>query len=314
MTSLDVLSVGRVSVDLYSMESDVGFEDQQQFFKSVGGSPTNVAVAAARLGHKVALVTKVGDDEFGDYVRNRLASWGVETTFVGTLASAQTPLAFAALTPPESPKVVFYRGSNAPDTTLVVSDLPAEVVQNARILWVSQASLAQSSTSQTSLEWRSMRTRDQHTILDLDYRPSLWKSPEEAGEMARLAISKATVAVGNLEECRIALGTSDPNEAADTLLELGVKLAIIKLGAEGALMVTSGERIKIAPTPVEVVCGLGAGDAFGGALCHGILSGWSLEQTGRFASAAGAIVSGRLTCADAMPTLEELNELLGESV
>ena len=314
MTHLDVLSVGRISVDLYSMEPNVGFDEQQQFFKSVGGSPTNVAVAAARLGNKVALATKVGDDDFGDYARSRLASWGVETDFIESVSLAQTPLALAALTPPESPKVIFYRGSNAPDTTLVVSDVPAEVVRNARILWVSQASLSQGSTAETCLEWMSMRAKDQHTILDLDYRPSLWRSPEEAGEMARLAIAKATVAVGNLEECKIALGTSDPNEAADSLLALGVRLAIIKLGAEGAMLVTATERIKISPTPVEVVCGLGAGDAFGGALCHGILNDWSLERTGQFASAAGAIVSGQLTCADAMPTLDELQELLGETV
>jgi 5-dehydro-2-deoxygluconokinase len=116
--------------------------------------------------------------------------------------------------------------------------------------------------------------------------------------------------VGNLQECEVALGSKDENEAADALLALGVKLAVIKLGADGVLLATSSERLRIAPTPVEVVCGLGAGDAFGGALCYGILQGWGLEQMGRFANAAGALVSTRLTCADAMPSLSELDLIL----
>lgn len=312
MTSFDVLSVGRISVDLYSMEANVGFDQHQEFFKSVGGSPSNVAIAAARLGNRVALATKVGDDDFGTYILNRLGEWAVATDYVQKHPTQQTPLAFAALTPPESPKVVFYRGLNAPDTTLEVSDVPQEVVRNARILWVSQSSLAQGSTAETALTWMAMRSKQQHTILDLDYRPTLWASEEEASSKARQAIANSTIAIGNLEECRVALGTSSPEEAAQALLDAGIQLAIIKLGAEGSLLVTPSQSIKIPATPVTVVCGLGAGDAFGGALCHGLLNGWSLERIGKVASAAGAIVSGRLTCADAMPTLEELMETAGE--
>jgi hypothetical protein len=191
METVDVLSVGRISVDLYSMEPNIGFDGQQNFQKSVGGSPTNVAVAAAQLGLRVGLATKVGDDAFGDYVKGRLAGWGVDTDFVGTVNGAQTPLAFAALTPPESPTVIFYRGRAAPDTTLATDDVPADVVRGCRILWVSQASLAQGSTADTCLEWMSMRSRDDHTILDLDYRASLWASPEDARVMAGRAIALA---------------------------------------------------------------------------------------------------------------------------
>lgn len=313
MTVFDVLSVGRISVDLYSMESNVDFDKQQQFFKSVGGSPTNLAIAAARLGNRVALATKVGGDAFGEYVTNKLAGWGVSTEFVGIDSDSQTPLAFAALTPPESPKVVFYRGEAAPDTKLETHDVPAEVIRSARIFWVSQASLAQGKTAKTVLEWMDLRTEG-HTILDLDYRPSLWSSEAQAGDMARLAISKSTIVIGNLEECRVAVGSTSAEEAAHLLLAAGVKLAIIKLGADGALLATASQNIRIPALLVEVVCGLGAGDAYGGALCHGLLHGWSLEETGRMASVAGAIVSGRLTCADAMPTLEELLEMAGERV
>jgi 5-dehydro-2-deoxygluconokinase len=312
METVDVLSVGRISVDLYSMEPNVGFDGQQNFQKSVGGSPTNVAVAAAQLGLRVALATKVGDDAFGEYVKIRLAGWGVDTDFVGTVTGAQTPLAFAALTPPESPTVIFYRGPAAPDTTITTADVPADVVRNAKVLWISQASLSQGSTAEACLEWMSLRSRDDHTILDLDYRPSLWASVEDALSMAERAIALATVVVGNREECAIAVGTDEPDAAADALLAAGVRLAIIKLGADGVMLATATERISIPALPIDVVCGLGAGDAFGGSLCYGLLHEWDLDRIGRFASAAGALVSTRLTCADAMPTVDELDALMGE--
>ena len=300
-------------MDLYAVEPNVGFDGQQSFQKSVGGSPTNVAVAAAQLGHRVALATKVGDDAFGDYVRGRLLDWGVLTDFVGTQPGAQTPLAFAALTPPETPTVIFYRGPAAPDTMVAKTDVPDDVVTNARILWISQGSLAQGTTAETCLTWMGMRSRDQHTILDLDYRPSLWTDIESARAMATTAIGLASVVVGNREECAVAVGTDVPDDAADALLEAGVRLAIIKLGADGSLLATATERIRIPATPIDVVCGLGAGDAFGGALCHGLLNEWDLDRIGRTANAAGALVSTKLTCADAMPTVGELATMMGEA-
>ena len=309
----DVVSVGRISVDLYAREPHAGFDAQQSFHKSVGGSPTNVAIAAARLGHDVTLVTKVGDDDFGNYVRHRLQGWGVNTDYVESLPGAQTPLAFAALTPPETPTVVFYRGEAAPDTQILPSDVPDDLITQAKILWISQGSLAQGSTAETCLTWMARRTTDQHTILDLDYRPSLWTSIDDARSMAQRAISLATVVVGNSEECDVALGVSDPDQAADVLLETGVRLAIIKLGSGGAMLATATERVRVAPTPIDVVCGLGAGDAFGGALCHGLLKGLDLEAIGALANAAGAHVATQLTCADAMPSQDELQSVMEET-
>jgi 5-dehydro-2-deoxygluconokinase len=306
---MDVLSVGRVSVDLYAQEANIGFDGQQTFQKSIGGSPTNVAVAAARLGLASALATKVGDDGFGEYVRNKLKGFGVTTDYVLTQPGAQTPLAFAALTPPETPTIAFYR-NQAPDTTLRSADIPAEDIKEVKILWISQSALAVGETAEAALSWMKLRDSSQHTIVDLDYRATLWASKDAARAKAQESISLATIVVGNLQECEVALGSNDENEAADGLLALGVKLAVIKLGADGVLLATSSEQVRIAPTPVDVVCGLGAGDAFGGALCYGILKGWGLEQMGRFANAAGALVSTRLTCADAMPSLSELDLIL----
>jgi 5-dehydro-2-deoxygluconokinase len=214
---MDVLSVGRVSVDLYAQEANIGFDGQQTFQKSIGGSPTNVAVAAARLGLESALATKVGDDGFGEYVRNKLKGFGVTTDYVLTQPGAQTPLAFAALTPPETPTIAFYR-NQAPDTTLRSADIPAEDIKEVKILWISQSALAFGETAEAALSWMKLRNSSQHTIVDLDYRATLWASKEEARAKAQESISLATIVVGNLQECEVALGSKDENEAADALL------------------------------------------------------------------------------------------------
>jgi 5-dehydro-2-deoxygluconokinase len=309
----EVVTVGRISVDLYARELGVGFDRQQSFTKSVGGSPTNVAVAAARLGRRAAIVTKVGDDALGQYVRHRLLQFRVLTDFVGTQPGGQTPLALAALDPPETPQVAFYRGPAAPDTQVQAGDLPDEVVRDCGLLWISQGALALGSTAASAMTWLRSRARTGHTVLDLDYRPALWGGRESARAAATEAIALATVVVGNLDECEMALATRDPQEAADRLLVQGVQLAIIKQGGDGALFASAAGRWLIAPTPVTVVCGLGAGDAFGGALSHGLMAGWEIAEVGRFASAAGAHVAARLTCADDMPTESDVRELMRET-
>ena len=307
---IELLTVGRISVDLYSRELNAGFDDPQTFTKSVGGSPTNVAVAAARLGHTAAVATKVGVDPFGAYIRERLQSWGVDTRFVGTHPEAMTPLAFAALDPPEDPQILFYRWPFAPDTTMVEADVPLDVVTDCRVLWMSLGALAAGTTAQAGLAWMAARGRRPHVVLDLDYRPSMWASIEAARVVARQALDHCTVAVGNRQECFMAVGQEEPDAAADALLDAGVSLAIVKMGAAGVLLATSEGRWRVPPTPIEVVCGLGAGDAFGGALVHGLLREWDVPRIGEFANAAGAFVAAQLTCADAMPTVADLDALL----
>ena len=138
----------------------------------------------------------------------------------------------------------------------------------------------------------------------------MWPDREAARARALDAIAQSTVVVGNREECEVAVGETDPDAAADRLLELGVHLAIVKRGGEGVLLATGQERCVVPPIPIAVVCGLGAGDAFGGALCLGLIDGWGLERLGRFANGAGAHVAARLTCADAMPSVSDIDALL----
>ncbi len=313
MPDIELLTVGRVSVDLYPQQSGVPLSEVSSFVKSIGGSPTNVAVAAARLGRRCAVVTRVGDDSFGTYIRTVLAErFGVCTDYVSTDPQLRTALAFCALDPPSDPPLLFYRSPQGPDMNLTLDDIP-ELAYSVAVLWVAGSRFAQETSRSAVLTALQRRGRAHHTVLDLDYRPSFWSSPQEAAEHIGAAVDHATVAVGNRSECEIAVGTSDPDIAADRLLERGVSLAVVKMGSDGVLAATTDERGTVASLPVEVICGLGAGDAFGGALVDGLLAGLDPLDNVTRANAAGAIVASRLMCSDAMPTTAEIDALLAGS-
>jgi 5-dehydro-2-deoxygluconokinase len=311
---LEALTVGRIGVDLYAEELNASFIEARRFVKSIGGSPTNVAVALSRLGHRAAVLTKVGDDALGDYVRHALAEeFGVDTRFVGTHPTLQTPIVVAALDPPEDPQFVFYRAPRAPDSTIEVEDVDLDVAATVPILWISAGALAVEPSRGTTRTLLERRARRRHTILDLDYRPSFWASEAEARREIGATLDAITIAIGNRAECEIAVSETDPDDAADALLARGLDVAVVKLGGDGVLVATADERRVVPPVPVEVVCGLGAGDAFGGAFCHGLLAGMTPFAAAELANAAGAIVASRLLCADAMPTEDEVRALLEES-
>lgn len=309
-TGLDLLTVGRISVDLFSEQINTSFSQPQTFQKSIGGSPTNVAVAAAKLGRKSAIVTKVGVDPLGAFVVNKLQSFGVDTSFVKVAESGLTPVVLASQDPPEDPKIIFHRQPSAPDTQLVFSDIDDQTLKSAKNFWVSACALSHGTTAESIFKWLEVRGGAKETIIDLDYRPSFWKSRDDARAAAQRALTRCTIAIGNLTECDVALGTSDPNKAADELLNYGISLAIVKMGGDGVLLATKDESHVIKPLPIKLVCGLGSGDAFGGALIHGLISGWELEKMGLFANAAGAYLASELMCADAMPSLEVLEEFM----
>lgn len=312
--ALDLLTVGRVGVDIYPLQQGP-LKDVQTFQKFLGGTATNVAVAAARLGHSAAVLTKVGPDGFGAFVREALEGYGVDPSYVGTAEDLLTPVVFCELDPPEDPPLLFYRRPIAPDLTLQSADVPWDQVRNVPILWVTGTGVSVEPARSTQLEMLERRGRPaggsgRHTVLDLDWRAMFWQSPEEASAEYALMLDAVTVVVGNRDEVEVAVGTRDPHEAADRLLGHGVELALVKMGGDGVLVATPEERTVVAPHLVEVVCGLGAGDAFGGALVHGLLSSWDPVRIAEYANAAGAVVASRLACSDAMPTTAELDALV----
>jgi 5-dehydro-2-deoxygluconokinase len=306
----EVVTVGRVSVDLYPEQTGVRLAEVRTFRKMLGGSPTNVAVAAARLGRTAAVMTKVGDDAFGEYVRGALREFGVDDSLVGTHPTLRTPLAFCELFPPDRFPLLFYRQPKAPDLELEDADF-GDVASEAALLWTTGTGLSDEPSRSATLAALRRRGRRPHVVHDLDYRAVFWWSPEDAQRWSREALEHATVVVGNTEEVAVTLGDElEPESAAQKLLEVGPELAILKRGGDGVLAATRAETVSVPAFRIEVVNGLGAGDAFGGALCHGLLAGWELERTLRFANAAGALVASRLGCADDMPTQTEIEELL----
>jgi 5-dehydro-2-deoxygluconokinase len=313
----ELLTIGRISVDIYPNDVGVDLEDVTSFGKYLGGSPSNVAVAAARHGRRTAVITRTGEDPFGNYLHQQLRRFGVDDSFVTGVKGLPTPVCFCAIKPPDDFPLYFYRTPTAPDLQIETDELPIGAVRDATIFWSTVTGLSQEPSRTAHIAAHQARPvgnlqEGQHTILDLDYRPRFWASEAEAREQVERILPFVTVAIGNDKECSVAVGAGTPDEQADRLLAAGVKIAVVKLGPEGVMAKTATERVVSAPVPVETVNGLGAGDSFGGAFCHGLLAGWPLREILDFANAAGAIVASRLSCADAMPTPPEVFALLRE--
>ncbi len=309
-TPFEVLTMGRVGVDLYPTQVGVPLDEVKRFGKYLGGSATNVAVAAARLGHRAAVITRTGEDPFGRFVHTALRSFSVDDRFVSAVPGLPTAVAFCEMFPPDDFPLWMYGGPRAPYFQILADELDLGAIKDADIFWCTATGLSHEPSRTAHLAAWDARGRTKLSVLDLDYRAVMWESPVDARCKVQEALSAVNVAVGNLEEAGVAVGEEDPERAGRALLERGVELAVIKQGPRGVLAMTASQTVSVPTYPVEVVNGLGAGDAFGGALCHGLISGWPLEDTMRFASAAGAIVASRLECSSAMPAAVEVLELM----
>jgi 5-dehydro-2-deoxygluconokinase len=306
----DVLTMGRIGVDVYPLQVGVSLREVETFGKYLGGSATNVAVAAARHGRRSAVITRTGEDPFGQFLHDALRRFGVDDRWVTAVPGLPTPVTFCEIFPPDHFPIYFYRWPKAPDLEIAADELDLDAIRAARIFWVTVTGLCAEPSRSATLAALQARGRSGLTVLDLDYRPVFWPSREEARRWVQQALGHVNVAVGNLDECDTAVGLREPKAAADALRDHGVELVVVKQGPDGVLAADGRAEVQVPPLPVEVVNGIGAGDAFGGALCHGLLAGWELGRVMRFANAAGAIVASRLACADAMPDSAEVEALL----
>jgi 5-dehydro-2-deoxygluconokinase len=312
--TFDVITIGRIGVDVYPLQTGVSLREVESFGKFLGGSPTNVAVAAARYGRSAAVITRTGEDPFGEYLHDALRGFGVDDRYVTAVPGLPTPVTFCEIFPPDDFPLYFYRRPTAPDLQIHAGELDLEAIRAADIFWVTVTGLSEEPSREATLAaLRARAGSTGRTVLDLDYRPMFWSSREEARKWVQEALPFVDVAVGNLDECETAIGEREPYAAARALHERGVPLAIVKQGPKGVLAHDGQTHVEVPPVPVDVVNGLGAGDAFGGALCHSLLAGWDLERSMRFCNAAGAIVAGRLACADAMPTVDEVEAKIEEA-
>ncbi|WP_127361401.1 5-dehydro-2-deoxygluconokinase [Actinacidiphila soli] len=309
----DLITMGRIGVDIYPLQTGVPLPQVETFGKFLGGSATNVAVAAARLGRSTAVISRTGNDPFGEYCRQALKEFGVDDRWVTPVAAYPTPVTFCEIFPPDNFPLYFYRLPKAPDLEIRAEELDLDAVREAHVFWITGTGLCEEPSRSATLAALGARARSGITIFDLDWRPMFWRDPAEARGYYTQALKHVTVAVGNLDECEVATGLREPMACARALLDAGVELAVVKQGPKGVLAVhRDGTVAEVPPVPVEVVNGLGAGDAFGGSLVHGLLAGWQLERIMRYANAAGALVASRLACSSAMPTETEVEDLLRE--
>jgi 5-dehydro-2-deoxygluconokinase len=292
---IEAVVMGRVGVDLYPNELSTPLSQVRMFTRFVGGFAGNVAVGLVRLGVRSGIVSRVGSEGHGDFVRTWLAGEGVDVRFLATDPYWPTPPTFCEVWSPNHFPLTFYRRPTAPDWQLAPADFDADEVASAPLLYATGTALAQSPSRETTLA--ALRAHQGTSIFDLDWRPSLWDDPGEYPPLAAEAALNADIVVGNEEEV----------EAA----RIGdVAALVLKRGEHGASVLAGAGTTDVPGFPVEVVNGLGAGDAFAAALGHALLQGLSLVEAVRRATVAGAIVASRLACSEAMPTLAELDAAL----
>jgi 5-dehydro-2-deoxygluconokinase len=288
--------MGRVGVDLYPNELRTPLRAVRTFTRYVGGFAGNVATGLARLRVGTAIVSRVGDDGHGEFVRDFLERERVDTRFLAVDPYWQTPPTFCEVWPPDDFPLTFYRKPTAPDWQLRASDFDGDEVASAPLLYATGTGLAQTPSRETTLT--VLEAHRGTTIFDLDWRPTLWADPSEYSAVARRAVAAADIVVGNEEEL-----------AAAALDERPARL-VLKRGGRGATVFDGEQETAVPPRPVEVVNGLGAGDAFAAALGQALLRGMTLIEGVRRGSVAGALVAAELACSEAMPTLEELEAAL----
>jgi 5-dehydro-2-deoxygluconokinase len=294
---IEAVVFGRVGVDLYPNQLRTPLREVRTYTRFVGGFAGNVCTGLARLGVRTAIVSRVGDEGHGEFVRDFLAGEGVDVRFLRVDPDWPTPPTFCEIWPPDDFPILFYRRPTAPDWQLSPEDFDLEEVAAAAVLFVTGTGLAQSPSRETSLA--ALHAHRGTSVFDLDWRPSLWEDAREYRTLAHKAAATADVVVGNEDEIAAAGGL-------DAVLDSGASAVIVKRGGEGATLFENGERTDVAGVPVEVVNGLGAGDAFAAGLGYAIVRGLGLAEGVRLGNAAGAIVATQVACSEAMPQLDEL--------
>jgi len=297
--------MGRLSADIYPTALRTPLREQRNFTRYVGGFAGNVCTGLARLQVATAIVSKVGNDGHGEFIRDFLSQEQVDVGWLGVDHTLNTPVVFCEIWPPDRFPLLFYRTPTCPDWELATDDFDLNAVAEVPILLASGTGLARANSRaahEAALE------RHRHTaIFDLDYRPSFWSTPAAYQDAVQAVLPRADIVVGNEDEVRAATGAADPRGGIHALRALGPRTLVLKRGGEGAILFDADRVLEVPPVKMEVVNGLGAGDAFLAALTHGVLRGLDLGTAVRRANWAGALVASRIPCSEAMPYLKDLD-------
>ena len=326
--ALDLVAIGRVSVDLYGQQLGSRLEDVASFAKGVGGCPANVAIGAARLGLKSALVTRVGDEPMGRFVREQLEREGVDTRAVHVDRERLTPLVLLSVRDRDTFPLIFYR-ENCADSALSVADIDTGLIASARAVLVTGTHFSMAAGARAQRRAIDIaRTHAGKVVLDVDYRPNLWGIGGHGAGASRYArsqrvtealapvLAECDLIVGTEEELHIAAGREDTLEAVRHIRERSGAVIVAKRGAQGCVVFAgripaSVEDALVVPgMEVEVYNVLGAGDAFLAGFLLGYLRGQTHERSARYGNACGALAVSRLLCSSEFPSRVELDHYL----
>jgi 5-dehydro-2-deoxygluconokinase len=314
---LDLLTIGRVNFDLYAQQAGVEFTEVTSWDSMVGGSPANVAIAAARLGAGAAILTAVGDDLVGDWVLRGLAREGVETAFVARKRGPHTSLALRAQRPPDHP-LAFYRHDPA-DIHVTVEDAAGLPLERTRAVLASADAFARGTMPEAcAAVLRRAGELGKTVYVDLDLREVSWPNRDAYAAAVAAAVEHADVVVGTEEEYAALLGLSPAADertvaaAVETRISRDAgRVVILKQGERGATVLTGGEAIDVPAYAVVEASTVGAGDSFAAGLVCARLRGMQWADASRFASACAAITVSRLGCSSGFPRPDEVAAVVG---
>jgi len=325
----DLITMGRSSLDLYSNDVGAPFTEIKSFAAYVGGSPTNIAVGAGRLGLRTALLTAVGEDLVGDFILNFLEGEGIATQFIPRKPGTRTSAVLLGIEPPDRFPLVFYR-DNAADIQLTIDDVSAMPIGNLRAFEFAGTNLAKEpSRSATLFAAERAQAAGARVFMDFDFRADQWHDPRAFGLAVRSVLRYVHVAIGTEEEIKAA-ALQQPDELTITgsqltapevagplepavrmLFEQGLPVLVVKRGSQGsAVHLADGQVVNAPGFPVEVYNVLGAGDAFASGLIYGTSKGWDWYKSARMGNACGAIIVTRHGCANFMPYEHEALEFV----
>ncbi len=306
---MDVCVLGRIGYDLYAVEHNRPLAEVEHFSRDLGGSSANIAVGLARLGLRVGMIGCLGKDALADYLLGVLRKDGVDTQHVRLVEGYNTSLCLTEVSPPDHFPQVFYRREPA-DTQILVGPAERAYIRQARMFVTNGTSISASPARDATVDALKTAREAGLTVLDVDYRASSWASPEEAGRQARAVLPWVNVVLGNEDELTLLTGEREAHAQVQTVLAAGVTLVVRKLGAKGVEAHTRDQSYSAEPCPTRVVSTVGAGDGFAAGFLYALDRGLPLEQCLRYGNAAAAVVVSRVSCAAAMPRLEELEQFL----
>ncbi|KIL40901.1 5-dehydro-2-deoxygluconokinase [Gordoniibacillus kamchatkensis] len=316
---LDLIALGRLCIDMNANEINRPMEETLTFTKYLGGSPANIAIAAARLGVRTGFVGKVADDQFGRFIRQYLTKEGINTDNVVTdRTGSVTGLAFTEIRSPQDCSILMYR-DNAADLKLAPGEVKEDYIKQAKALLISGTALAKSPSREAvfmALEYAVKH--GVRVIFDVDYRPYSWNSLEETGIYCRMVAEKSDVIIAGREEFDLMEAPfgelrHDDWYTAEMWFRCKARLVLVKHGSKGSIAFTKdGKTYRAGTFPANVVKTFGAGDSFAGAFIYGLFQGWSVDRCQQFGSASASIVVSSHSCSDAMPTVEQIEAVIAQ--